>query len=192
MHFQSALTIVAGICIFLYRITSGALDFQQSWLQNLDTVNIVNIFWTLLIMQFVYEILTYIGAFKVCCGTNRFGYTKPKEKSEDYHYDEMAEPWNIDDTKLNLARSLSHLMLNDMMLIVTLLMRPHNVIMIPSVVATCYLTARCLDHSLLDPRTSRSKEIADLIGQTLAHIWIGMLFFFYQVILLTCFFFLVE
>lgn len=187
MHFHSALTISAGVCLFLYRIAAGALDSPNSWLRTLDAVDVVHVFWALLMAQFAYEILTYVGALKVCRDrTNRFGHTKPKVKSEDYHYEEAAEPWNVDATKLGLARSLSHLMLNDMMLIVALLMRPHNVIMVPSVVATCSLTARCLDHNLLDPRGSRGKEVADLIGQALAHVWIGMLFFFYQVVFLNC------
>ncbi|CAH2042529.1 unnamed protein product, partial [Iphiclides podalirius] len=180
MHVHTALTAAAGACVMLYRIAAGALDSPHPWLGTLDKVAIVDVFWALLAAQFLYETLSYVGVFRVCSPADGFGYSKPKEKTEDHHYEAMDEPWSLDSAKLTLARSLTHLMLNDLMLIIALLMRPHNVIMVPSVIATCSLTARCLDHSLLDYRSGRGKEVADLIGQTLAHLWIGMLFFFYQ------------
>ncbi|CAK1584703.1 unnamed protein product [Parnassius mnemosyne] len=185
VHIHTALTIAAACSILCYRIAAGALDSPFPILKTWDTVTIVNIFWGILIAQLIYEILTYVGIFKNCgCSpnqnVNKFEYKKPKAKSEDYFYEPMDEPWNIDDVKLSLARSLSHIILNDLMLIIILLMRPHNVIMVPSVIATCSLTSKCLDHRLLDSRPGRGKDIADLISQTLVHIWIGMVFFFYQ------------
>ncbi|XP_072942547.1 GPI ethanolamine phosphate transferase 2 isoform X1 [Epargyreus clarus] len=188
MLIHTGFTTVATLCIFCYRCSSGALPAAFLDVESWDPVHIVNIFWGVLFAQFVFEILTYTGIFKKCGlrpysrteSINNFEYTKPKAKHEDIFYDKMEEPWNLDAVKLNLARSMSHIMLNDLLLIITLLMRPHNVIMVPSIYFTSVLTIKCLDHKLLDPRPSRQTEVADSIGQTLAHIWIGSLFFFYQ------------
>jgi hypothetical protein len=186
MH--SAFTILSTFCIIAYRIATEALDTPIPEIKTWDPVIIVNVFWGLIASQFVFEILTYIGMFK-CCGVNpvkagnsKFVYNKPKAKTEDYFYDTLVEePWNLEDVKLNLARSISHLMLNNMMLTVILLMRPHNVVMAPSVYITCLLTTKCLDHKLLDTKSGRNTEAIDILSQTLAHLWIGAVFFFYQV-----------
>ncbi|KAH9633121.1 hypothetical protein HF086_006786 [Spodoptera exigua] len=139
-HFQSMLTIAAVICIFCYRIASSALETPIDDIKTWDPVKIVDVFWAILIAQFLLEIVSYIGILKSCglqpvknsSNANKFEYNKPKAKSEDYFYDNlMEEPWNVEEVKLNLVRSLSHLMLNDLMLIVCLLMRPHNVVMVP-------------------------------------------------------------
>ncbi|XP_013136986.1 PREDICTED: GPI ethanolamine phosphate transferase 2-like [Papilio polytes] len=183
MYVHSILTILATICILSYRIASDTLESPFLDIKSWDTITIVNIFWAILIIQALYEIVIYAGIFKSCgCnpGTNKFGYNKHKVKTEDYFYEPAEEPWNVDNVKLNLARSLSHIMLNDLMLIVILLMRPHNVIMVPSVFVTSVMISKCLDHKLLDGRTGKGKEVADLIGQSLVHVWIGMVFFFYQ------------
>lgn len=189
MQIHSAFTIVATACIFCYRVATQALDSPFADIKTWDTVHIVNVFWGLLIAQFVFEVLTYVGLFKSCgvnpsdpSTNNKFVYNKPKAKTEDYCYDPMIEePWNVDEVKLNLARSLSHLILNNMMLTVILLMRPHNVIMVPGVYITCVLTSKCMDHKLLDARSGKRTEIVDTLSQTLVHMWIGSLFFFYQV-----------
>lgn len=153
-------------------------------MKNWDTVYIFDVFWGILMIQFCFELLTYLGIFK-WLGLNpnkKFVYNKPKEKSEDIFYDSMVEePWNVDEVKLNLARSLSHLMLNHMMLLIAVLMRPHNVVMVPSVYFTCVLTSKCMDHKLLDRRPERKTDSADVLSQTLVHLWIGTVFFFYQV-----------
>ncbi|XP_013163026.1 PREDICTED: GPI ethanolamine phosphate transferase 2-like isoform X1 [Papilio xuthus] len=183
MYIHSILTILATICILSYRIASESLETPFSDIKSWDTITIVNLFWAILIIQALYEIIIYAGIFKSCgCdpGTKKFGYSKPKVKSEDYYYEPAEEPWNVDSVKLNLVRSLSHIMLNDLMLIVILLMRPHNVIMVPSVFVTSVMISKCLDHRLLDGRAGKGKEVADLIGQSLVHVWIGMVFFFYQ------------
>ncbi|CAH2234693.1 jg1495, partial [Pararge aegeria aegeria] len=130
MQMHSALTVCATACVFLYRISTNALDTRYAFLKTYDPVIIVNVFWGLLIFQVLFELATYIGMFTKCGfkpknNRNKFTYTKPKAKSEDYFYDEMDEPWNIEEVKLNLARSLTHIMYNDMMLIIILLMRPH-------------------------------------------------------------------
>ncbi|GBP13795.1 GPI ethanolamine phosphate transferase 2 [Eumeta japonica] len=158
-----------------------------------DSVHIVNVFWVLLIAQMIFELLTFIGIFRKCRGkikygnpdcqpveNNAFVYNKPKAKTEDYVFTEYNEPWNGDEVKLRLIRSVSHLVLNDMMLIIILLMRPHNVIMVPSCYITCVLTSKCMDHSLLDRRPGRRTDILDVLSQSLVHFWIGYLFFFYQ------------
>ncbi|XP_059060860.1 GPI ethanolamine phosphate transferase 2 [Achroia grisella] len=188
MHMHTAFTIAAAVCILCYRINTKALGSPFDDIQSWDPVTIVNFFWGVLIAQFVFEILTYIGTFKICSihtGTsranNKFIYNKPKAKREDYFYDPLVEePWNLDEVKLSLARSVSHLMLNYIMLIVILLMRPHNVIMVPSVFITCMLTSKCLDHKLLDTRPGRNTDIVDTLSQVLVHLWIGQVFFFYQ------------
>ncbi|CAK1552959.1 unnamed protein product [Leptosia nina] len=182
MKFHSIITILATLCILCYRITTNALHSPFEEIKSWDNVLIVEIFWWLLAGQTIFEAITYLGVFKAC-GYNpnsKFAYSKPKEKSEDYFYDIMEEPWNINDVKLNLARSLTHIMYNQMMLIIVLLMRPHNVIMVPSIYITCLITAKCLDHKLLDARPGRNTEAADILGLTLAHIWIGAVFYFYQ------------
>ncbi|XP_068620132.1 GPI ethanolamine phosphate transferase 2 isoform X2 [Battus philenor] len=183
MKIHTVLTVAATITILRYRMVADGLPLPFPDITR-DTVVIVDVFWTLLITQFVFEILTYIGVFNSCgCkpyDNKNFEYTKPKVKTEDYIYEPMEEPWNVENVKLSLARSLSHIMLNDLLLIATLLMRPHNVIMAPSVIITCELTSDCLNHKLLDGRGGKGKEIVDLISQSLVHIWIGMLFFFYQ------------
>lgn len=184
MH--SALTVSATACIFLYRIATNSLQTRYTFLKTWDPVIIVNVFWGLLISQLIFELATYIGVFTKC-GCNpkndsaKFAYKKPKAKSEDYFYDQMDEPWNVEEVKLNLAKSLSHIMYNDLMLIIVLLMRPHNVIMVPSIYFTCVLTSKCLDHKLLDSRPGRRTEVADVLSQALVHLWIGVLFYFYQV-----------
>lgn len=114
--------------------------------------------------------------------TNKFVYNKPKAKTEDYFYDPMIEePWNVNDVKLNLVRSASHIMMNDLMLIVLLLMRPHNVVMVPSIYMTCVLTSQCMDHKLLDSKSGRNTDVVDVLSRTLVHMWIGIVFYFYQV-----------
>lgn len=190
LNIQSGLTIAAVGCILFYRIASKALETPFEDIKTWDPVQIVNVFWAILIVQFVLEILSYIGALKSCglkpvdsknSNSTKFVYNKPKAKTEDYFYDTLIEePWNVDEVKLNLVRSASHLMLNDLMLIVALLMRPHNVIMVPSIYITCVLTSECLDHKLLDSKSGRKTEVADIISRTLVHMWIGILFFFYQ------------
>lgn len=196
MQFQSAITIVATTCIFCYRVATSALHSPFHGIKSWDTVHIINVFWGLLIAQFVFEILTFAGIFKSCgvqleptkMSSNKFVYHKPKEKTEDYIFDPVIEePWNIDEVKLNLARSISHLMLNSMMLIVVLLMRPHNVIMVPSIYVTCLLTSKCMDHKLLDFKSAKRTDVADVLSRTLVHMWIGILFFFYQVCGQPCF-----
>ncbi|XP_049877149.1 GPI ethanolamine phosphate transferase 2 [Pectinophora gossypiella] len=187
MWMHTIFTVVATICILCYRIATQTLYSPFDDTKHWDTVAIVDVFWAILSTQFVFELATYIGLFKAC-GVNptvksdkKFVYSKPKAKTEDYFYDEMVEePWNVDEVKLNLVRSLSHLMLNDMMLIIVLLMRPHNVIMVPSVYVTCVLTSKCMDHKLLDVTAGRRTEIVDVLSRTLVHMWIGCLFFFYQ------------
>ncbi|XP_026763391.1 GPI ethanolamine phosphate transferase 2 isoform X2 [Galleria mellonella] len=188
MHMHTAFTVLATGCILCYRISTKALDSPFDYIQSWDPVNIVNLFWGLLIAQFVFEILTYVGIFR-SCGVNslktqsnkKFVYNKPKAKTEDYFYDPLAEePWNLEEVKLSLACSISHLMLNYLMLIVILLMRPHNVIMVPSVYITCMLTSKCVNHKLLDTRPGRDTEIVDTLSQVLVHLWIGQVFFFYQ------------
>ncbi|CAH2984654.1 unnamed protein product [Chilo suppressalis] len=188
MQMHSAFTVFQTLMIIAYRIASGALETPFPEVKQWDTVIIVNVFWGLLIGQFVFEIMTYIGIFRMC-GVNptskldnsKFVYNKPKAKTEDYFYDPMLEePWNLEEVKLNLARSITHLMMNSLMLIVILLMRPHNVIMVPSVYLTCVLTSKCLDHKMFDTKTGRNTEIVDVLSQTLAHLWIGAVFFFYQ------------
>lgn len=184
MQMHSAFTISAAACIIFYRITTNTLQTPIESMKTWDPIVIVNIFWALLIAQFIFEILTYTGLFKMCgfkpTGA-KFVYNKPKAKNEDYFYDEMTEPWNLEEIKLKLARSISHIMYNDLMLIVVLLMRPHNVVMVPSIHFTCYLTSKCLNHKLLDARTSRRTDVVDVLSKSLVHLWIGVLFFFYQV-----------
>lgn len=189
MH--SAFTIVATALIMFYRIATNALETPVPLINECNCVLLVDIFWGLLIAQMVFEIITYMGVFRSCgvqpgnpgkLLSTEFVYNKPKEKTEDCTYGlETEEPWNSDEVKLNLARSISHIALNDMMLIIALLMRPHNVIMIPSVYVTCKLTSKCLDHKLLDVRVGRNTDVLDVLSETLAHVWIGYLFFFYQV-----------
>ncbi|KAL0869706.1 hypothetical protein ABMA27_005946 [Loxostege sticticalis] len=193
LQMHTALTVLSTLCILAYRVATKSLDCLFSDVETWDTVIIVNVFWGLITAQFVFEFLTYIGIFKTCglnnttlnkpcepCG-HKFEYTKPKAKTEDYFYDSMVEePWNVNEVKLNLVRSISHLMLNNMMLVVILLMRPHNVIMVPSIYLTCVLTSKCLDHKLLDAKSGRNTETVDVVSQTLAHLWIGYVFFFYQ------------
>lgn len=190
MQFQSALTIVATVCILCYRVATGTLHSPFPDIKTWDTVHIVNVFWGLIIAQFVLEICTYAGIFKSCgvqieptkMSSTKFVYNKPKEKTEDFIFDPVIEePWNIDEVKLNLTRSISHLMLNSMMLIVVLLMRPHNVIMVPSIFITCQLTSKCMDHKLLDFKSAKRTDVVDVLSRTLVHMWIGILFFFYQV-----------
>ncbi|XP_053615145.1 GPI ethanolamine phosphate transferase 2 isoform X2 [Plodia interpunctella] len=184
-YIQTVFTIGATICILCYRVTAKALPSPFPDIETWDQVHIVNVFWGMILLQFVFEILTYIGIFKSSdtkhAAANKFVYTKPKEKTEDYFYDPSTEePWNLEEVKLNLARSISHLMLNSLMLIIILLMRPHNVIMVPSVYWTCVLTSQCIDHNMLDTRLSKNTEVVDILSQTLVHLWIGKVFFFYQ------------
>lgn len=194
MHIQTVFTTLSGICILCYRIATKTLDSPFTDIETWDTVHIVNVFWGSVVAQFVFEILSYIGIFRVCGispkteGSNKFAYNKPKAKTEDYSYDVMDEPWNVEEVKLNLARSISYLMLNNMMLTVILLMRPHNVIMVPGIYATCVLTSKCMDHKLLDARPGRNTEVVDVLSQTLVHLWIGKVFFFYQVCCSLCLF----
>lgn len=173
-----------------YRIASNTLETPIDDIKTWDPVKIVDVFWAILIAQFLLEIVSYIGILKSCGlqptrnnqSANKFEYSKPKAKSEDYFYDNlMEEPWNVEEVKLNLVRGLSHLMLNDLMLIVCLLMRPHNVVMVPSIFVTCVLTSQCMDHKLLDSKSGKKTEVADILSRTLVHMWIGILFFFYQV-----------
>ncbi|KAJ8717987.1 hypothetical protein PYW07_005917 [Mythimna separata] len=190
LHIQSGLTIAAVACILCYRVASKALESPFEDIKTWDPVQIVSVFWAILIVQFALEIVSYIGALKSCGlkpvdskngNSTKFVYNKPKAKTEDYFYDSLIEePWNVEEVKLNLVRSASHLMLNDLMLIVALLMRPHNVIMVPSIYITCVLTSECMDHKLLDSKSGRKTEVADIISRTLVHMWIGILFFFYQ------------
>ncbi|CAG4947571.1 unnamed protein product [Colias eurytheme] len=184
LKIHSILTILATVCILCYRIATNALNTPFDDIKTWDNILIVDVFWWILNGQTIFEIITYIGAFRGCGNqlpnTNKFVYSKPKEKSEDYFYDDMEEPWNVDEVKLNLIRSLSHIMYNQMMLIIILLMRPHNVIMVPSIYITCKITSKCLDHKLLDARPGRNTEVADTIGLALVHIWIGAVFYFYQ------------
>ncbi|XP_063894431.1 GPI ethanolamine phosphate transferase 2 isoform X1 [Helicoverpa armigera] len=190
VYIQTGLTIAAVVCILCYRITSKALETPIDEIKTWDAVQIVSIFWAILIAQFILEILSYIGALKSCglkpvernaSSANKFVYNKPKAKTEDYFYETLIEePWNVDEVKLNLVRSISHLMLNDLMLIVVLLMRPHNVIMVPSIYITCVLTSECMDHKLLDSKSGKKTEVVDILSRTLVHMWIGILFFFYQ------------
>ncbi|XP_050550954.1 GPI ethanolamine phosphate transferase 2 isoform X1 [Spodoptera frugiperda] len=188
-HIQSMLTIAAVVCVLCYRIASNTLETPIDDIKTWDPVKIVDVFWAILIAQFLLEIVSYIGILKSCGlqptrnnqSANKFEYSKPKAKSEDYFYDNlMEEPWNVEEVKLNLVRGLSHLMLNDLMLIVCLLMRPHNVVMVPSVFVTCVLTSQCMDHKLLDSKSGKKTEVADILSRTLVHMWIGILFFFYQ------------
>ncbi|KAI8419953.1 hypothetical protein MSG28_008569, partial [Choristoneura fumiferana] len=184
---HTVLTIAATLCVLCYRVATNSLHSPFTDIQTWDTTIIVDFFWIIITVQFVFEVITYIG---LCGGvantrnkpsSNRFVYNKPKAKSEDYFYEPMIEePWNLEDVKLNLARSISHLMLNNMMLIVALLMRPHNVIMVPSIYLTCVLTFKCIDHKLLDTKSGRNTAVVDILSRTLANIWIGCLFFFYQ------------
>ncbi|XP_075981249.1 phosphatidylinositol glycan anchor biosynthesis class G isoform X2 [Anticarsia gemmatalis] len=190
LHIHTILTLAAGFCILSYRISTKTLDVPLEDIQTWDPVQIVNVFWAVLILQFIFEVLSYIGAFRTCGlkpleditpATNKFVYNVPKAKTEDHFYDPvMDEPWNVEEVKLNFVRSSSHLMLNNMMLIVTLLMRPHNVIMVPSIFITCKLTSKCMDHKLLDSRSGKRTEVVDILSRTLVHMWIGILFFFYQ------------
>nr|XP_026495191.1 GPI ethanolamine phosphate transferase 2 isoform X1 [Vanessa tameamea] len=184
MQIHSALTVLATACTLCHRIATNALVTPFPIIKTWDPVLIVNIFWGLLISQVIFELLTYIGLFKTCGfplkGDNKFAYNKPKAKNEDYFYDQMEEPWNIDEVKLNLARSITHIMYNDLMLIIILLMKPHNVIMVPSIYFTCKLTSKCLDHKLLDARMRKGTEILDVLSKSLVHLWIGFLFYFYQ------------
>ncbi|KAI5633562.1 type I phosphodiesterase / nucleotide pyrophosphatase domain-containing protein [Phthorimaea operculella] len=186
MHIHALFTIAATICVLCYRVATQNLDAPFADMSKWDTVAIVDIFWGILTAQFVFEIATYVGIFKACGinpniqRDNKFVYNRPKAKTEDYFHEEMQEPWNVEDVKVNLARSLSHIMLNDMMLIIILLMRPHNVIMVPSVYVTCLLTSQCMDHTLLDRQAGRNTEIVDVLSRTLVHLWIGSVFFFYQ------------
>ncbi|XP_047507590.1 GPI ethanolamine phosphate transferase 2 isoform X1 [Pieris napi] len=176
LKIHSVLTILSTLCIFLYRISAGSIRLPNE-VPKWDAEQVVQVFWWLLAAQTIFEVITYVGAFP---NGNRFVYNKPKAKTEDYYYDSAEEPWNLNDVKLNLARSLTHIMYNQMMLIIVLLMRPHNVIMVPSIYITCLLTAKCLDHKLLDSRPGRNTEGADTLSLTLAHIWIGAVFYFYQ------------
>lgn len=191
MH--SAFTIVSTLCILCYRIASGAL-LPFMGIEKWDTVLIVNVFWGLFIAQIVFEVLTYAGTFTACIQpyqsqncekkliNNMFVYNKPKQKTEDFVFDsDVSEPWNLNEVKLNFVRSLSHLVFNDMMLIIILLMRPHNVVMVPGVYFTCMLTSKCLKHDLLDSRRTKTHDVLDALSMTLAHLWIGFVFFFYQV-----------
>lgn len=188
MQMQSAMTVVATALILIYRISTKALYTPIEKMKTWDTVIIVNIIWGLLAAQFIFEVLSYTGVLKIINFdpsvkyNNKFVYNKPKAKTEDYHYDPIIEePWNLEEVKLNLARSLSHLLLNHLMLIIILLMRPHNVIMVPSVYITCVLTSKLMDHKLLDNKPGKRTEVVDTLSQTLVHLWIGFLFFFYQV-----------
>ncbi|XP_060805794.1 GPI ethanolamine phosphate transferase 2 [Amyelois transitella] len=182
LNLQAIFTILATFCILCYRVTTKDLPSPLPEIKTWDQVFIVNIFWGIIIIQIIFEILSYVGIFRMCCTVkvdNKFGYTKLKEKTEDpLQY--TGESWNLEDVKLKLAKALSHLMLNNMMLIVILLMRPHNVIMVPSIYITCVLTTKCLDHKMLDARMARNTEVVDILSQTLAHLWIGKVFFFYQ------------
>ncbi|CAH0713229.1 unnamed protein product, partial [Brenthis ino] len=183
MQMHSAITTIAAACILFYRITTNSLQTPFETIKSWDPVIIIDVFWGLLIAQVCLELLTYIGVFKICgfkITGNKFVYNKPKAKEEDYFYDENSQPWNLEDVKLKLVRSITHIMYNDLMLIVILLMRPHNVIMVPSIYFTCHLTSKCLDHKLLDARTARRTEVADILSKSLVHLWIGVLFFFYQ------------
>lgn len=182
-------TSVSAGCILAYRIATKSLDIPLEDVKSWDTVLIVDVFWFSITAQFFFEVLTYIGTFRLCGITTRqapsskkFVYNMPKAKTEDFFYDRMVEePWNLNEVKLNFVRSMSHLMLNNIMLVVILLMRPHNVIMAPSVYITCVLTSKTLDHKLLDTKSGRNTEAVDVMSQTLAHLWIGAVFFFYQV-----------
>lgn len=196
VYIQSGLTIAAVGCIFCYRIASKSLESPIEEIKTWDPVLIVTMFWAILIVQFFLEMYSYVGSLKHCglkpidlsdytTSATKFVYNKPKAKTEDYFYDpSMEEPWNVEEVKLNLVRSASHIMLNDLMLIVLLLMRPHNVIMVPSIYVTCVLTSDCMDHKLLDSKSGRKTEVVDILSRTLVHMWIGILFFFYQVCLI--------
>ncbi|XP_063830779.1 GPI ethanolamine phosphate transferase 2 [Ostrinia nubilalis] len=184
-YIHAVLSVLSTLCILAYRVTTQSLYCPFSDVETWDPVIIVNVFWGLITAQFVFEILTYVGIFRNCGkkikSNNTFEYNKPKAKTEDYIYQPLIEePWNLSEVKLNLVRSVSHLMLNNMMLVIALLMRPHNVILIPSIHITCELTAKYLDHKLLDAKSCRHMEAVDVITQTFVHLWIGSVFFFYQ------------
>lgn len=186
MQFHSAITVLATACILCYRVATLTLYFPIEEVSTWDSVVIVNVLLGLIMAQLIFEVLSYTGIFKIFAPTlnydNQFVYNKPKAKTEDYHYEPIVqEPGNLEVVKLNLVKSLSHLMLNHLMLVIALLMRPHNVIMIPSIYFTCVLTSKCMDHKLLDSKPGRRTEIADTLSRTLVHLWIGYLFFFYQV-----------
>lgn len=189
MYIHTALTAAAATCTFCYRVATHAVHAPFEDMKTWDPIIIVSVFWGILMAQFIYEIITYVGFFKSCgvhpaehaMNSKKFDYVKPKTKTEDYIYDPtIEEPWNVEEVKLNLARSLSHLMLNNMMLVILLLMRPHNVVMVPSVYITCVVSSKCVDHKLLDRRSARNTDVADVLSRTLVHMWIGILFFFYQ------------
>lgn len=194
-HIHTILTTISVAAIFCYRISSSALSIAPlDEIKTWDHVSIVNVIWGAMVAQFAIEILSFAGIFKSCgikvsepsnkLTTNTFDYYTPKEKVEDYLESVVQEPWNIDDVKLSLARSLLHLMLNSMMLIISLLMRPHNVVMVPGIYVTCMLTSACMDHKMLDIKSVRKTDVVDVLNKTLVHIWIGVLFFFYQVCLI--------
>lgn len=183
-NINTVLTILATLCILCYRIITESLPTPSSDILKWDTVQVVNVLWTLLIVQMILEVLTYTSAFKNCMiniklrKIHELKYSKLKDKVEDFVYQD--EPCNIDKVKLDLVRSVAHLALNDMMLIIILLMRPHNVIMVPSTYITCVLASQCLDHSLLDVKPGKRKDVLDTLSRCLVHIWIGIVFFFYQ------------
>lgn len=184
---HNAFTVCGIACIIIYKMATQVLESPIEDINYWDPVAIVNVFWGVLVIQFLFEILSYIGAFKSWGfglksnqRNKNFVYNKPKAKTEDFYTNEIEEPWNVDEVKLNLVTSLSHLMFNNLMLIVILLMRPHNVVMVPSIFVTCVLTSKCMDHKLLDSKCKKRTEVVDILSRTLVHMWIGMLFFFYQ------------
>lgn len=89
-------------------------------------------------------------------------------------------------TKMHILTCRTNTFLNIMILVCSLLLRPHNLILVPSL----YMTSKCINNILdykLGSRLFRfdtakdDTESKNTFCKTIFHIWIGAVFYFYQV-----------
>ncbi|XP_077298433.1 phosphatidylinositol glycan anchor biosynthesis class G isoform X2 [Arctopsyche grandis] len=201
------LIIAATLCIFLYRVTIqsihipfyGYLDFNENY--------IVRVFWVVILIIILIEIwsskqyiekeiksvvsvesrssnptkVTYVGENYAFGAKNHQKYNVPGQVDSSSSFLLSSIHTEVS-FRMKLMKSRTNVFINVMMLVCSLYLRPHNLILVPSICITSKIVNRILDHKFdsILPTYKEKSSRKNVFCKTLFHIWMGSLFYFYQ------------
>lgn len=190
------LTISAGLCIFYYRVTTQAVHIPFFGHAKFNEFFLIHSFWIIILAIVIIEIWsarTYITQETKDLKVNKNAKVNIDATATNYPTYSSIESMGSgimlssvvtgDSFMMKILKSRVNTYVNIMMLICSLYLRPHNHILVPSIYLTSTLVNKILDHRFDTILLSQKEKFCskNTFCKTLFHIWIGSLFYFYQV-----------
>lgn len=200
------LTISAALCIFYYRVTTQAIQVPFFGHIEMNEFYVIRIFWLIVLTIIIIEI--WSAKTYITHKTKDFKTTKNVNTSSDTSKPSYATYTSVDSVgsgtllssavaevsfKMKILKSRVNTYVNVMMLICSLYLRPHNHILVPSIYLTSTIVNKILDHRFDTILLSQKENFCskNTFCKTLFHLWIGSLFYFYQVNIYFVIFFII-